>query len=164
MRSQSLRIFLTDFNTNYIIIYLMPSRADDSFLRRFMVETLEDMYITCQCPLGLMTHFYQRRWKSPSYMVIVSMPSRADDSFLRRHLQIEPSFDYYSVNALSGWWLISTEKRGIDVIYDDLSVNALSGWWLISTEISLIFNSRWLVSMPSRADDSFLPQTRLGIL
>ena len=33
MRSQSLRIFLTDFNTNYIIIYLMPSRADDSFLR-----------------------------------------------------------------------------------------------------------------------------------
>lgn len=33
MRSQSLRIFLTDFNTNYIIIYLMPSRADGSFLR-----------------------------------------------------------------------------------------------------------------------------------
>ena len=33
MRSQSLRIFLTDLNTNYIIIYLMPSRADDSFLR-----------------------------------------------------------------------------------------------------------------------------------
>lgn len=33
MRSQSLRIFLTDFNTNYIIIYLMPSRADDSFLQ-----------------------------------------------------------------------------------------------------------------------------------
>ena len=33
MRSQSLRIFLTDFNTNYIIIYLMPSRADSSFLR-----------------------------------------------------------------------------------------------------------------------------------
>lgn len=33
MRSQSLRIFITDFNTNYIIIYLMPSRADGSFLR-----------------------------------------------------------------------------------------------------------------------------------
>lgn len=33
MRSQSLRIFITDFNTNYIIIYLMPSRADSSFLR-----------------------------------------------------------------------------------------------------------------------------------
>ena len=32
MRSQSPYILLTGFNTNYIIVYLMPSRADDSFL------------------------------------------------------------------------------------------------------------------------------------
>ena len=33
MRSQSPCILLTGFNTNYITVYLMPSRADDSFLR-----------------------------------------------------------------------------------------------------------------------------------
>lgn len=33
MRSQSPCILLTGFNTNYIIVYLMPSRADDSFLQ-----------------------------------------------------------------------------------------------------------------------------------
>ena len=32
MRSQSPYILLTGLNTNYIIVYLMPSRADDSFL------------------------------------------------------------------------------------------------------------------------------------
>ena len=58
MRSQSLRIFLTDFNTNYIIINLMPSRADGSFLR-----FLEMFISSCE------------RY--------VSMPSRAYTSFLR---------------------------------------------------------------------------------
>ena len=91
MRSQSLRIFLTDFNTNYIIIYLMPSRDDGSFLRyhetgvradqlcaagrpdpetflnlpfkithffKFGTQAFQIFSQKCQCPLGLMTHFY----------------------------------------------------------------------------------------------------------
>ena len=33
MRSQSPCILLTGFNSYYIIVYLMPSRADDSFLQ-----------------------------------------------------------------------------------------------------------------------------------
>lgn len=33
MRLQSLRIFIISLNANYRIAHLMPSRADDSFLR-----------------------------------------------------------------------------------------------------------------------------------
>ena len=60
----------------------MPSRADDSFL--LMVwkvgAKLSDV---CQCPLGLMTHFYLK-WNSLADAIhTVSMPSRADDSFLQ---------------------------------------------------------------------------------
>ena len=37
----------------------MPSRADDSFLQSY--ETMPYFYgPRCQCPLGLMTHFYAR--------------------------------------------------------------------------------------------------------
>ena len=68
MRSQSLRIFLTDFNTNYIIIYLMPSRADDSFLRTYSSTSMMSLAL-CQCPLGLMTHFYVPLQKPRFYAV-----------------------------------------------------------------------------------------------
>ena len=36
----------------------------------------------CQCPLGLMTHFYETRKVAERIGILVSMPSRADDSFL----------------------------------------------------------------------------------
>ena len=39
--------------------------------------------ITCQCPLGLISHFYFREANSASFSFEVSMPSRADISFLR---------------------------------------------------------------------------------
>ena len=61
----------------------MPSRADDSFLQLAETNTTV-LFATCQCPLGLMTHFYgQPRCTSQAHE-IVSMPSRADDSFLRK--------------------------------------------------------------------------------
>ena len=83
MRSQSPYILLTGFNTNYIIVYLMPSRADDSFLQDiYNAEVCTDLL--CQCPLGLMTHFYLVIPGLPRQpKTRVSMPSRADDSFLR---------------------------------------------------------------------------------
>ena len=37
----------------------------------------------CQCPLGLMTHFYEDTKMEEERNELVSMPSRADDSFLR---------------------------------------------------------------------------------
>ena len=61
----------------------MPSRANDSFLQNNYCPDL-DLSKPCQCPLGLMTHFYN------DYEEInlranrtVSMPSRANDSFLQ---------------------------------------------------------------------------------
>ena len=128
MRSQSLRIFLTDFNTNYIIIYLMPSwaddsflpyvaavvpllmeagvsmpsRADDSFLHPISINLYESS-LECQCPLGLMTHFYRITLHLDTLLYTVSMPSRADDSFLRRTLLcVTVRIPVVSVNALSG--------------------------------------------------------------
>ena len=72
----------------------------------------------CQCPLGLMTHFYLAASPDgPKFQLLVSMPSRADDSFLHRAYQC-------SLELSSG------------------------------------------VSMPSRADDSFLryPFKNLGFM
>ena len=39
--------------------------------------------LMCQCPLGLMTHFYLRPEELLCHPPSVSMPSRADDSFLQ---------------------------------------------------------------------------------
>ena len=62
----------------------MPSRADDSFLPSMRLETWPLRLFVCQCPLGLMTHFYYGYWFKPMKSTAkVSMPSRADDSFLR---------------------------------------------------------------------------------
>ena len=62
----------------------MPSRADDSFLLVPAGVARAVLTFMCQCPLGLMTHFYCKRaliarWRN----YVVSMPSRADDSFLQ---------------------------------------------------------------------------------
>ena len=59
----------------------MPSRADDSFLLKAEIRKVAEKN--------------------------VSMPSRADDSFLRNEESGRKNWDI-GVNALSGWWLIST--------------------------------------------------------
>ena len=110
----------------------MPSRADDSFLQLAETNTTV-LFATCQCPLGLMTHFYINKANGSCHLLsMVSMPSRADDSFLRTA----------AMYITSSW----------------NSVNALSGWWLISTFMAFVnySNHGSSVSMPSRADDSFL--------
>ena len=62
----------------------MPSRAYTPFLPRIPIQELKQ-HLVCQCPLGLIPHFY---WsQSFSLMHItwasVSMPSRAYTPFLR---------------------------------------------------------------------------------
>ena len=61
----------------------MPSRAYNSFLRLDEVEH-GSLIVKFQCPLGLITHFYDKyvdkMWLDESN---VSMPSRAYNSFLR---------------------------------------------------------------------------------
>mgnify|MGYP007093264134 CR=1 FL=1 len=139
MRSQSLRIFLTDFNTNYIIIYLMPSRADGSFLQDiYNAEVCTDLL--CQCPLGLMTHFYKDILVSKSLDAkIVSMPSRADDSFLLNRTLIEDNVLY----------AVSMPSRADD------------SFLRLDAELKEL-GKTVTVSMPSRADDSFLPRIKTG--
>ena len=60
----------------------MPSRAYTSFLlyEKVISATVSPM---CQCPLGLIPHFYPYDEGSGFRKGIVSMPSRAYTSFLR---------------------------------------------------------------------------------
>ena len=61
----------------------MPSRANDSFLLGYVIY-YNSTPLMCQCPLGLMTHFYHwQLFLSVSLRRCVSMPSRANDSFLQ---------------------------------------------------------------------------------
>ena len=65
------------------LIVSMPSRAYISFLRLSSRDVF-DFACRCQCPLGLISHFYC--WKRRVYRrrrKRVSMPSRAYISFLR---------------------------------------------------------------------------------
>ena len=59
----------------------MPSRAYTSFLRSD-VNGVDGILYECQCPLGLIPHFYSMtdQWSYQSNLV--SMPSRAYTSFL----------------------------------------------------------------------------------
>ena len=62
----------------------MPSRAYTSFLRRFMISTDNIEKRLCQCPLGLIPHFYtgMLSFGISGVALEVSMPSRAYTSFL----------------------------------------------------------------------------------
>ena len=61
----------------------MPSRAYTSFLQFASKSTLNGRAL-CQCPLGLIPHFYAKlEYSNVKHHYIVSMPSRAYTSFLR---------------------------------------------------------------------------------
>ena len=60
----------------------MPSRAYTSFLRRTEVSAQKSPKKMCQCPLGLIPHFYQQINEHFIKNLEVSMPSRAGSSFL----------------------------------------------------------------------------------
>ena len=62
----------------------MPSRAYTSFLRVNMLKKMLSVTMLCQCPLGLIPHFYVKKAKDrKNNTTTVSMPSRAYTSFLR---------------------------------------------------------------------------------
>ena len=90
----------------------MPSRAYTSFLPYERVS--KQLYrCTCQCPLGLIPHFYHMNAYPSNYIVV-------------------------RVNALSGLYLISTNVYDyIAVTHYIEGVNALSGLYLISTKKEL---------------------------
>ena len=60
----------------------MPSRAYTSFLRSQARAHLMGVHSLCQCPLGLIPHFYKDDHITELPLPVVSMPSRAYTSFL----------------------------------------------------------------------------------
>ena len=96
----------------------------------------------CQCPLGLMTHFYNGCANAyHSRDQNVSMPSRADDSFL----------------------LIMKSRLYLDFIVS-MPSRADDSFLLKFKDSTVTIKD--IVSMPSRADDSFLryPFKNLGFM
>ena len=78
----------------------------DACYQRFMTKGCK--YATkCQCPLGLIPHFYLKVMVLKPLKKPVSMPSRAYTSFLHSD-RLSDGKDYLRVNALSGLYLIST--------------------------------------------------------
>ena len=99
---------------------------------------------------------------------IVSMPSRAVTSFLQVDTLAEAEVQKIRVNALSGCYLIST---GLAAALAVLSANPVSMPSRADTSflldpIAKRIKDSWDVSMPSRADTSFLlyPFKNLGFM
>ena len=119
----------------------MPSLAVTSFLR-WLADLVCWKDKRCQCPLGLLPHFY---W-------IQSNPMMLRFYWCQCPLGLLPHF--YKIEEL-------------DWTYIELGVNALSGCYLISTcNNSLQIHYHCIVSMPSRAVTSFLqyPFKNLGFM
>ena len=117
----------------------------------------------CQCPLGLLPHFYRDMYKLLSCLSRKGVNALSGCYLISTWYQQRTRKDPFakSVNALSGLCLIVTEEI-VDNLFNKYTscVNALSGCYLISTEICInfypVFHGK--VSMPSRAVTSFLPQ------
>ena len=94
----------------------MPSRASTSLLHHYEINFLPEWGL-CQCPHGLMPHFYRFGGEyRHGLMKIVSMPSRAYASFLlSRMFEIIKVRDKFGVNALTGLCLISTYMYSMSI-------------------------------------------------
>ena len=102
----------------------------------YQQRTRKDPFAMCQCPLGLIPHFYLTLKSFSCYFISVCqcplglIPHFYLESTGRRNIIRQ------SVNALSGLYLISTHgslsvnEKAVE------SVNALSGLYLISTVIN----------------------------
>ena len=108
----------------------MPSRAYTSFLR--INEAVVVLYIClCQCPLGLIPHFYRMYTGESTIDTIVSMPSRAYTSFLLftwcEYFVVHPC--QCPLGLIPHFYILTI----LQVRFVWISVNALSGLYLIST-------------------------------
>ena len=144
----------------------MPSRAYTSFLHKDTVYIYQKSGV-CQCPLGLIPHFYCM--DSTGLMPMrtrVSMPSRAYTSFLLCSLQAILQY-LYSCQCPLGLIPHFYIKTLYTSIRKAGCVNALSGLYLISTvHKELLYATFVRVSMPSRAYTSFLryPFKNIGFM
>ena len=112
----------------------------------------------CQCPLGLIPHFYMVSTTDTKGSVChVSMPSRAYTSFLRPTAtkgEIEAMACQCPLGLIPHFY----SEKTMDRRFCRNGVNALSGLYLISTAVNPAATKMDVqeVSMPSRAYTSFL--------
>ena len=79
------------------------------FYHEYVIDEKWEVVVQCQCPLGLIPHFYLPSLVMPDVILeLVSMPSRAYTSFLLRDMAYADGREILGVNALSGLYLIST--------------------------------------------------------
>ena len=111
----------------------------------------------CQCPLGLLPHFYYHVPEDNNLFGSVSMPSRAVTSFLLDTVSTYEKNKYgvsMPSRAVTSFLLVCIADRYWN---SGMGVNALSGCYLISTCMYVKSTAQITsVSMPSRAVTSFL--------
>ena len=146
----------------------MPSRAYTSFLPGFDRRLPGYQKVRCQCPLGLIPHFYIQNTSNLNYAGRSGVNALSGLYLISTSKLKSLSAYFSSVNALSGLYLISTDMEVVNsYITSKLGVNALSGLYLISTSYTAAHQKSIIpVSMPSRAYTSFLryPFKNLGFM
>ena len=120
----------------------MPSRASTSFLPSKIIMMHAEFEKMCQCPLGLVPHFYASTIQCERLCGYVSMPSRASTSFLHQ-------CDYL-----------------IKVLKDAVSMPSRASTSFLQFYGYQDTSYQMSVSMPSRASTSFLqyPFRNLGFM
>ena len=89
LRCESPSTFLGTCLSHHSFIIFLVTNTNTLLSGLYLISTdLNSLYyeipnMVCQCPLGLIPHFYAAQYIAPSYMEQVSMPSRAYTSFLR---------------------------------------------------------------------------------
>ena len=146
MRCESPSAFLGTCLSHHSFIILLITSTSALLTGLYLISTDHRssspkgrMYL-CQCPLGLMHHFY---------MEVVN-------GYITSQLVLPKHHDQYGVNALSGLCIISTSRMVSRFSMLERCVNALSGLCIISTLRSSSPARLRNVSMPSRAYASFL--------
>ena len=80
----------------------MPSRADDSFLPWLQTKLRQHGDEMCQCPLGLMTHFYANILVNSPSIVMCQCPLGLMTHFYHISEMGNLASTLTGVNALSG--------------------------------------------------------------
>ena len=100
--------------------------------------------VLCQCPLGLIPHFYiELSGKPPVSKSVCQCPLGLIPHFYRRSAS-KIVLLLFGVNALSGLYLISTVELSCLGWKRKPGVNALSGLYLISTR-GTCSSSQWML-------------------
>ena len=87
----------------------MPSRAYTSFLRQHLLMGISSTFHLCQCPLGLIPHFYDELLTSnKAAFEECQCPLGLIPHFYLLELNLNLYGNIRGVNALSGLYLIST--------------------------------------------------------